>query len=722
MSTTRREFLKAGTLLATGLALELGADGRLRRVGEALAAEPDAGTAFRPFAGLAIEPSGRTLITVGRVEMGQGVRTSLPMIVGDELDADWSRVEVETAMPGPDFQRMTTSGSWSTGGSYEPLRKMGARARAMLIAAAASRWGVNASTCRTESGRVLHPSSKRSLSYGELALEAAKQPLPDDAPLKRPADFRLIGRRTPRRDGRAIVTGEARYGMDVRVPGMKFATIERRPVAGVTLRSLDDAAARRVPGVREVVRLSTGVAVVADHTWAALEGRRALRLTWEGGDEPRFDSAAYQARLLEASKGRGAVGREAGDVEKALAGAPRRLDAVYEYPFFVHAPLEPMNTVAHVHDGRCELWASTQAPNWVQEAVAKQLALPREKVYVRVPLLGGGFGRRLGVDYALEAAELSRAIQAPVQVMWTREDDTRHGFFQPAAAHRLAAGLDGTGRVVAWWHREASSAQNYRDRMDPANPELAAIHMWGGVDNPYVYGAMRAEFMLVEAPIPLGPWRAVFAPSNVMARECFLDEIARAVGKDPAALRLTLLAERDGANDALQAQRRRLAAVIRLAAEKSGWGTPLPPGRGRGIAAHVYDGETTLAQVAEVSIAGGSPRVHRFVCAIDCGPVVNPLGLEAVVESGVVWGLSQTLGGHITFRGGRVEQSSYADYPILRLSETPAIETHFIEGAKQPLGAGEQPVAPVAAAVLNALFAATGKRVRRVPVGAQDWG
>ena len=718
MSATRREFLKAGTLLAAGLVLELSVDGGLRVVGAALAAEPDPKTAFRPFAWLAIESSGRTVVTVGRVEMGQGARTALPMIIAEELDADWSRVEVETAMPGADFQRMTTSGSWSVGGSFEPLRKMGARARAMLVGVAASRWGVEASTLSTANGRVLHAATQRSLGYGELAAEAARQPVPADAPLKRPSDFRLIGHRTQRRDGRAIVTGAARYGMDVRMPGMKFATIERRPVAGARLASLDDAAARRVPGVRDVVRLSNGVAVVADHTWAALEGRRALSLKWEGGDEPRFDSAAYQARLLQATKGKGSPGRTAGDVEKALAGAARRLEAVYEYPFFVHAPLEPMNTVAHVHDGRCELWASTQAPNPVQKAVAKQLAMPEEKVEVRVPLLGGGFGRRLGVDYALEAAELSRATRLPVQVVWTREDDMRHGFFQPAAAHRMAAGLDASGRIVAWWHREASSAQNYRDRMDPANPDLAAIHMWGGVDNPYVYGAMRAEFMLVEAPIPLGPWRAVFAPSNVMARECFLDEIAAALGRDPVALRLALLEGKDDANDALLAQRRRLAAVIRLATEKSGWGKALPPKRGRGIAAHVYDGETVLAQVAEVSVENGAPRVHRFVCAMDCGPVVNPLGLEAVVESGVVWGLSQTLGAEVTFRDGQAQQTSYGDYPILRLSETPAIESHFIEGAPQPLGAGEQPVAPVAAAVLNALAAATGKRVRRVPVGA----
>ena len=716
MTTTRRAFLRAGSALVAGLVLELGLDGRLRRASEALAAETAGSDGFRPFAVLAIEPGGRTRITVGRVEMGQGVRTSLPLIVAEELDADWSQIEVDTASPGPDFPRMTTSGSWSVGGSFEPLRRMGARARAMLIAAAAARWGVEASTCRTEGGRVIHSPSKREWKYGDLALDAARQPVPADAPLKPAAEHRLIGRRTPRFDGRAIVTGAARYGMDVRVPGMKFAALERCPVAGARLKSLDDQAARRVPGVRGVVRVSNGVAVVADHTWAALEGRRALVLKWEGGDEPRFDSAEYQARLIEASNGRGSVGRDVGNVETALASATRRLDSVYEYPFFVHAPLEPMNTVAHVHDRRCELWASTQAPNWVQEAVAKQLGLSPQAVEVHVPLLGGGFGRRLGVDYALEAVEVSKAVAAPVQVMWTREDDTRHGFFQPAAAHRMAAGLDAGGQVVAWWHREASSAQNYRGKMDPANPDLAAIHMWGGVDNPYAFAAMRAEFVLVEAPIPLGPWRSVFAPSNVMARECFVDEIAAATKQDPVKLRLALLASPSG-DEAVQAERKRLAAVIQLAAEKSGWGGALPPGRGRGIAAHVYDGETTLAQVAEVSVESGAVRVHRFVCAIDCGPVVNPLGLEAVVESGVVWGLSQTLGGRITFKDGRAEQSSYADYPILRLSETPAIETWFIEGAKQPLGAGEQPVSPVAAAVLNAIFAATGKRVRRVPIG-----
>jgi isoquinoline 1-oxidoreductase beta subunit len=715
VNVTRREFLKVGGVALAGLWLELGLDGRLLH---AAAAEPAAPAGFRPFAWLAIEPDGRTVIRVGRVEMGQGPRTALPMILAEELDADWSAVHVVTASPGPDFKNMRTSGSWSVGGTYMPLRHMGARARAMLVAAAAARWQVDPSSCRTERGTVVHAASNRTLGYGALAADAARLPIPESAPLKEPAAFRLIGTRTPRVDGPAIVSGAAGYGIDVRVPGMRFASIERCPVPGGTPLAVEDAAARAVPGVRDVVRLPHGVAVVGDHTWAALEGRRALRVTWDEGALRTFDSDAYLRSLVDASAGAGAPGRTVGDVDAALVGAARRLDAVYEYPFFVHAPLEPMNAVAHVKDGACDVWVGSQAPNWVQEDVAARLALEPAAVRVHVPLLGGGFGRRLGVEHAVEAAELSRALRGPVQVVWTRADDMAHGFFQPAAVHRMAAGLDASGKLAAWWHREASSAQNIRGTMDPQNPELAAIHMWGGVDNPYVFPAMRAEFALVPAPIRLGPWRAVFAPSNVMARECFLDEIALATGVDPVALRLGLLEAPDAADDAEKSRRRRLAAVIRLAAEKAGWGGPRARGHALGIAAHVYDGETTMAQVAEVSVERGAVRVHRFVCAIDCGKVVNPLGLEAQVESAVVWGLSQALGGKITFRQGRVQQANFADYPILRYSETPVIETYAIESGPQPLGAGEQPAAPVGAAVLNALSTLTGKRLRRMPVTA----
>ncbi len=717
MTLTRRQFLKSAALATAGFALELHADGLLRVAGAAT--EP---SGFAPFAWLAIEPNGRTVITIGRTEMGQGVRTSLPMLLAEELDADWDRIEVHTASPGPKFSQMRTSGSWSVGGFATHLRKMGAQARAMLVTAAANRWKVDAAACRTESGRVVHDASMRARGDGELAAAAAALPVPDDAPLKPKDRHRLIGRPMRRHDGPDIVTGAARYGIDARVEGMRFAAIARCPVTGGRPQTVDDADARKLPGVLDVIRLDHGVAVVARNTWAALKARDALRITWDEGSVASFDSRGYRTALVEATNGRGSVGREVGQVDSTLGAAAQRLEQLYEYPFFAHAPLEPMNALADVRADQCDLWLGTQAPNSAQEEVAKLLGLEQSKVRVHPQLMGGGFGRRLGVEHALEAAELSKRMSVPVQVLWTRADDMHHGFFQPAAAHRMIAGLDDQGRILAWWHREASSAQNYRGSFDPTNPDIAAIHMWGGVDNPYVLGAMRAEFILKEAPIPLGPWRAVFAPSNVMARECFLDEIAHAGGLDPVTLGLSLLETDDGAPEVQRALRARLAAVIRLAAEKAGWPEATAPGRALGIAAHVYDGETTLAQVAEVSVEGGVPRVHRFVTAFDCGLVVNPLGLEAQVESGVVWGLSQTRGGEITLRNGRVEQSSFGDYPILGIADTPAIETYTIEGVAQPLGAGEQPVAPVAAAVLNALFRLTGRRIRHLPIRAVDVG
>jgi isoquinoline 1-oxidoreductase beta subunit len=716
--STRRQFLQAGALGLAGLALEISIDGRLRRAGEAFAAaaEPN----FHPFAWLSIEPSGRTVLTIGRVEMGQGVRTSLAMILAEELDADWARVEVINAEPGPDFPHMRTSGSWSVGGACAPLRLMGARARAMLIGAAAKRWSVDPATCTTAAGRVRHAASGREAGYGALAAAAAAIAVPASAPLKDAASFTTIGRATRRVDARAIVTGAARFGIDARLPGMRFAALDRCPVRGGTPRSVDDAMARAVPGVLDVVRAGDAIAVVANSTWAAFEGRRALSVAWDEGAGRSFDSRAYRAELAERSKSGGVAGPARGDVDAAWAGAARRLDALYEYPFYIHAPLEPMNALADVRSDRCELWTGTQAPNQMQEAVAKLLGMAPAAVTIHVPLLGGGFGRRLGLDYGLEAAQVSKAMRAPVQVVWSREDDMRHGFFQPAAAHRMSAALDATGRIAAWSHREASSPLNFSGPADLHDPDIAANHMWGGVDNPYVYPAMRAAFVAHEAPILLGPWRAVFAPSNVMARECFMDEIAHATGQDPVAMRLAYLEAADDADQDQRTRRARLAKVIRLAGEKAGWSRALPPGEGLGIAAHLYDGETTLAQIAHVRVKDGAVQVLRLVCAIDCGLVVNPLGLSAQIESGVIWGLSQTLCAEATFRAGRLEQSGFADYPMLRLAQAPAIETHFVPGGAQPLGAGEQPVAPVAAAVLNATFAATGRRVRHVPITAAD--
>lgn len=711
--TTRREVLRASALAGAALVLEALPGGRIVRLVEAAAG--GARSPFAPNPWLSIAPDGAVTIAVARGEMGQGVRTSLPMLVAEELDCDWGRVTVATAEPGRRYPNMRTSGSWSIGGGWEPLRRAGASARDMLVRAAAAKWSVPPAECRTESGAVIHDASRRRLAYGALVEAARALEPPAKVALKAPGDWRLVGRPMKRRDGPAIVTGAARYGIDRRLPGMAFASIERGPRLGARVRALDDAAARAVPGVTRVVRVPSGVAVVAADSWSAQRGREALRIEWDAPASPAFDSRRFQRELAEASREGGFVARAEGDADAALAAAATRLEALYEYGFQAHVPLEPMNATAHVTPAGCDLWLGTQAANQVQEAVAARLALAPEAVRVHPELMGGGFGRRLGVDYALEAAEVSRAIGGPVQVLWTRADDLRHGYFQPGSAHRMAGGLDASGRLVAWKHTMAGVPHSAFSEPSPGSEDQARDLMWGGYDNPYALGAARIAHVTLAPPVPTGPWRAVHYPPGLLARECFLDELAQAAGKDPVEFRLALL---EGGGDP---NRARLARTLRAAAERSGWGAPPPAGRGRGIAANIYDGDTVMTQVAEVSVsASGAVRVHRMVVALDCGRVVNPLGLEGQVESAIAWGLTAALKGEVTFANGLAEQSSYADYPVLSMAEMPAVEVHVLEGDRPPLGIGEQPVAPVAAALHNALFAATGKRLRRSPVRASD--
>jgi isoquinoline 1-oxidoreductase beta subunit len=715
LSVTRRRFLELGALAGAGLLLEALPDGLVR------AAEAAAGEGAVPFAPnpwLRVAPDGRVTIVVARAEMGQGVRTSLPLIVAEELRVDPAGIDVITAEPGPDYPEMRTSGSGSVLEGFAPLLRAGAAARLMLVAAAARSWGVPVGECEAQDGRVTHAASARKLSYGALASRAAREPVPATIPLAR--TFTRVGTRVRRHDGPAIVHGAAVYGLDMRVPGMRHAAIARPTSFGATVASVDDAKAHAVPGVLRVERLANGVAVVANSTWAALAGRDALVLAWSPGADAAFDSRAFQERLAEATKEAGRVSREEGDPAGKLATAARRLDALYEYGFHAHAPMEPMNAIAHAKPGGCELWVGTQAPNQVQDEVAARFGYAAKDVRVHVPLLGGGFGRRLGTDYALEAVELSRAIGEPVQVVWTREDDMRHGFFQPASANRLAAGLDAEGRPVAWLHTQAAAPHNYWHAPNLDDPELAADNLWGVHDQPYVFPSLRTAYVPLPAPVPLGPWRSVFYPTGVFARECFLDELAHAAGQDPLAYRLALLPGGDGEAAELRGA---LARALQAAATRAGWGRPLPKGHGLGIAGNVYHGMTVMAQVAEVSRReDGSVRVHRVVCAVDCGRAVNPLGVEGQVESAIVWGLSGAICGEITFKDGRAEQANFGDYPVLRFSESPVIEIEIVPSAFPPLGIGEQPVAPVAAAVGNALFAATGKRVRRLPIRPADLG
>jgi isoquinoline 1-oxidoreductase subunit beta len=723
MKATRRTFLRTSTIAGLALGFRLtGAE-----------SETFASSKFEPNAYIRITSDNVITLWVTRSEMGQGVRTNLPAALAEELEVDLKDVKLEQAVPGARFKgiRLRTSGSGSSSGTFMTLRRAGATAREMLIGAAAQQWGVDPSSCRAQAGVIIHHPTKRSMTYGQLAEAAAKQPVPSDPRLKDPKDFRLIGKPLKRVDGEWIVRGGAVYGFDVRIPGMLVAVVERCPYIGGKARTFDAGKALAVPGVRYVVPIKKGifggVAVAADTTWAALKGRDALTVDWDPGPSATFDSEHFIASLKQSLALEGYPIRYEGDPTAALKQASRVVQATYEYPFQAHAPLETMNCIADVRKDRCELWLPTQTPETARNDVAAMLVLPADAVIVHTTLLGGGFGRRLFVDYAHEAAELSQAIGRPVQVIWTRVDDMRHGFFHPASVEGLEAALDASGRILAWRHRSAGSdlsmfglptEEQKKDRQRYAKDELP----WGAFDTPYSFPALDVQYIPVDSPVPSGPWRAVFYPSRVFGRESFLDELAFATGKDPLQMRIDLLAPGDTlvAGDQ-HIDRRRMINVLEVVRERSGWSTPLPQthGRrwGRGIAINIYQAETYMAQVAEVSVGGaGDIRVHRIVCAVDCGLVINPLGLEGQVESGITWGLSATLFGKIDFRNGRVAQSTYQDFRVARMKDMPTLETHIVPSNALPGGFGEHSVPPVAPAVANAVFHATGKRIRRLPI------
>ena len=710
--TSRRDFLKVTGATGAGLVLGFSLEAKPRPGGPA-------GTEFKPSAFLAVRPDGTVRLTVPKTEMGQGVRTALPLALAEEMDLDWSRIEVVNANPGPDFKSMQTGGSTSVSSTWMPLRKAGAAAREMLKAAAAAQWQVGVGQCRTGSGFVLGPGGKK-LGYGALAEAAAKLPVPKDPPLKKAADYRLLGKRTPRIDGPAIVTGKATFGLDVRRPGQRFAAVLRCEVPGGQPKAWDETRARAVRGVKAVVKVPTGLAVVADSTWAAFKGREALAATtsWDEGPALAFSSAALEAKARTALDGPADEARKEGDAEKALAAATRTLEAEYSFPYQAHATVEPMNATVQLGPDGAEMWTGSQSPNRAQERAAAAIGLKPEQLKLTVALIGGGFGRRLGTDFSTEAAQVAKAAGGgPVQVVWDREDDFRHDLHHPATLHRLRAGLDAAGGLSAWTHRIAGPSILRSWMGGQKSPAQASAGGNGALDIPYAIPAITVDYAEVEAPTPLGWWRGIEIVPNVFARECFLDEVAHATGKDPLQLRLDLLGNRGIVKFGRdEADIRRLKKVLQLAAEKAGWGRKLAPGRGLGLACHAYDGRTYAAQVAEVSVEKGRLRVHKITCAVDCGFVVNPAGLEAQVEGGIAFGLS-ALFTQITWDKGRTVQTGYADFPLLRLGDMPAVEVHVVPGGEAPSGMGEPPVPLPIPAVLNAVFAATGKRIRRVPLG-----
>jgi len=686
----RREFLETG--VAAGASLLIGFHLPAFDRGTVHPAAPP--PSFKPNAWIEIRPDGVVTIWTGRSEMGQGVKTAMPMIVAEELEADWTRVRVAQADADPAYGDQFTVGSRSVRTGFEPLRQAGAAAREMLIGAAALTWKAPRESCRARNGVVEHVATGRRLGYGDLVALAATLPVPTDPPLKPSSEFRILGTRVPRVDTPDKVSGEAVYGIDVRVPGMVYAAIARCPVFGGRVKSFDPAPALAVPGVRKVVQISSGVAVVADRTWAAFQGKKALKIEWDEGKVAQWSSDGIWRGFAAAAERSGEVVRAVGDVDAGLRGAARTVEAVYQAPYLAHACMEPMNCTAHVRGDACEIWAPTQNPQGIEHVAAKLTGLAPEAITVHVTYLGGGFGRRGGpMDYATEAVELAKKIDAPVQVVWTREDDIQNAVYRPATYNVLRGGLDAQGAPVAWSHRLVG-------------PEGGSFLLTRGADELiYPVPHFRLERIIEDPGVPVAPWRGVGPSQNGWVVESFVDELAHAAGKDPYAYRRELVAGHP-----------RLVAVLDLAAQRAEWSAAPPAGRSRGIALWQF-GDTFLAQVAEVSVAGdGAVRVHRVVCAIDCGVVINPAGVEAQVQSAIIYGLTAALYGEITLDRGRVVQSNFNDYRMLSLAQTPEIAVHLVRSDAPPGGVGEAGLPPVAPALCNAIFAATGKRIRRLPI------
>jgi isoquinoline 1-oxidoreductase subunit beta len=669
-------------------------------------------TTFAPNAFIRIGGDGRIVLIMPYVEMGQGTYTSIPMLIAEELEVGLDQVQLEHAPPNAKLYANPLLGEQATGnsnairGAWKPLREAGATARTMLVAAAAKRWNVDPTTCRAQGGEVLHVPTGRRIEYGALAADAARIPVPANVALKERKDFKLIGTPAKRLDTPAKVNGTAVYGIDARPSGVKIATLAQSPVFGGRLKSVNDAAALAVKGVRQIVKLDDAVSVVADHMGAAKKGLEALVIEWDEGPHAKLTTAAIAAELEKATLGPGAVAQSVGDAAGAMAGAVTKVDAIYQAPFLAHAAMEPMNCTVHVRSDDCEIWVGTQAIVRCQTGAAKTLGLPLHKVVVHNHLLGGGFGRRLEEDGVVRAVQIARHVDGPVKVVWTREEDIQHDMYRPYWFDRLSAGLDANGMPVAWTHRFAGSSviaryipPAFKDGLDPDSTE-------GAIDLTYALPNLRVEYLRVEPlGIPTAFWRSVGPSHTVFVVESFMDELAAAAKQDPVAYRLALLDKNP-----------RAKAVFALAAEKAGWGQPMPARAGRGVALQFVFG-SYMAYVAEVEVAkDGAVRVRRVVCALDCGTVVNPDTVRAQVESGAMFGITAALYGEITLKDGRVEQGNFDSYQILRMNEAPKVEVHVIDNGDPPGGLGEAGTSLILPAVANAIFAATGKRLRKMPV------
>jgi len=705
---TRRSFLRTSVLGGTGLVIAF----YVSRRTPASAVEPTKPLP-PPNAFLRIAPDESVTVVLAHSEMGQGIWTTVAMLVAEELECEWSRIRVEHAPAAPvyahtAFGMQMTGGSTTTWSEFDRYRTVGAMAREMLVRAAAERWKVDPKRLRAEKGHVWK--GKEKLSYGQLAEAAEKLDPPAAVRLQGPKEWTLIGKPTRRLDSPEKITGAARFGIDVRFDGLRTALVERAPVFGGTVKSFDAAKAKEVPGVEQVVQVPSGVAVVARHFWSASKGRDALKVEWDLGPGAEVDTDRLLASYRQMARTPGTVALDKGDCETALEGAAKRLEAEYDVPYLAHAPMEPLNCAVRIDGDRCEVWTGTQFQTVDQGAAAQIAGVAPGNVTVHTPFLGGGFGRRANprADFVSEAVHVAKAAGVPVKVVWTREDDIRGGFYRPLFLHRIEAGVDAKGLPVAWKHAIVGQsivagtpfeAMLVKDGIDGTSVE-------GVVDSPYLEG-IPARRVFLHSPkneVPVLWWRSVGNTHTAFAMESMIDELAHAAGVEPLRFRATML--RDSP---------RHLRALKLAADKAGWGKPPPKGRARGLAVHESFG-SVVAEVAEVSVEKGRIRVHRVTCAIDCGLAVNPLGVEAQVQGSVAFGLGPVLRSALTIKGGRVQQGNFDDYEVLRLDEMPEVAVHIVPSQAKMGGVGEPATAPVAAAVANATFALTGKRLRSLPL------
>ncbi len=713
----RRELLRAA---GAGLTLALYLPSGLAQISGPgkTAGAASGGAPFAPNAFVRIAPDDTVTVIAKHLEMGQGSHTGLATLVAEELDADWAQVRVEGApadarlynnlLWGPS---QGTGGSTAIANSFEQLRKAGAAARAMLVAAAAGEWKVPPDAIEVSRGVVTHRASGRKASFGRLAEKAAGMPVPTDVRLKDSRQFRLIGNRVARKDGRSKTTGTARFTIDVKLPGMLTAVVAHPPLFGAKVKSFDATKAKGVKGVTDVVQIPSGVAVIASDFWAAQQGREALAVQWDEAGANRLGSEEILAQYRTLAGKPGAVAHKTGDVDQALTGAAKKLEAAFEFPYLAHAAMEPLNCVIQLKDGVCEVWNGEQFQTVDQAQVAAVLGLKPEQVKLNMLYAGGSFGRRANPksDYLVEAAHIVKTIngRAPLKLQWTREDDMRAGYYRPLYYHALRAGLDRSGKPIAWQHRIVGQSIL-------AGTPFEAMLVKNGVDATSVEGAANLPYeipgMLVDVHspkigVPVLWWRSVGSTHTAFSTETFIDELAAASGKDPVVFRRALLSKHP-----------RHLGVLNLAAEKAGWGGPLVKGRGRGIAVH-ESFNTFVAEVAEVTVGkDGAIRVDRVVCAVDCGLAINPDVIRAQMEGGIGFGLSAALHGAITLKAGRVEQSNFHDYMPLRMNEMPRVEVHIVASGEKPTGVGEPGVPPIAPAVANAVAAATGVRLRKLPL------